>query len=221
MPGGAPAVEEGAGSFVVGRGGGSRCVGPARFPALAASVRAPEGCRGGRYRVAGPGGNPLCAPRSAACSRAPPSRPDPLCAPYLTRCVPLSPLAILPPGPDPLCAPVYHPPPPCFPVQTLSVPQCPGPDSFFAAVPPAPEPERVPRALPGDGGLCSGRGAAGWERRWRPRESPWGQSGLSGTRGEHTPTHAAVAWALPAAPGQLSFSQRSGRESLWLKTGVS
>lgn len=221
MPGGAPAAEEGAGSFAVGRGGVpavwgqrvSRHSPPPYGPLRAAG--------GGRYRVAGPRGNPLCAPRSAACPRAPPSRPDPLCAPYPTRCVPLSPLAILPPGPDPLCSPVYHPPPPCFPVPTLSVPQCPGPDPFSAAVPPAPGPERVPRALPGDGGLCSGRGAAGWERRWRPPESPWGQSGLSGTRGEHTPTHAAVGWALPAAPGQLSFSQRSGRESLWLKAGVS
>lgn len=114
MPGGAPAVEEGAGSFAVGRGGGSRCVGPARFPALAASVRAPEGCRGGRYRVAGPGGNPLCAPRSAACPRAPPSRPDPLCAPVPprhpapqvpTRSVPLCTTPLLP-GPDPLCSSV-------------------------------------------------------------------------------------------------------------------
>lgn len=213
MPGGAPAVEEGAGSFAVGRGG---------VPAVwgqRVSRHSPPPY--GPLRAAGGAGTGWRGRAATHCVLLDPLRAPVLPLPAPTRCVPLSPLAILPPGPDPLCSPVYHPPPPCFPVPTLSVPQCPGPDPFSAAVPPAPEPERVPRALPGDGGLCSGRGAAGWERRWRPPESPWGQSGLSGTRGEHTPTHAAVGWALPAAPGQLSFSQRSGRESLWLKAGVS
>lgn len=116
MPGGAPAVEEGAGSFAVGRGGVpavwgqrvSRHSPPPYGPLRAAG--------GGRYRVAGPGGNPLCAPRSAACPRAPPSRPDPLCAPVPPRhpaprsrpalfpCVP--PPTPLLPGPDPLCSSV-------------------------------------------------------------------------------------------------------------------
>lgn len=154
-------------------------MGPAPSPVLATSVRAPEAAgRGGAGTGDGAGRQPSVCP------------PDPLCAPVLplpapSRCGPLpltrgAPLytpAILPPQVPTRSVPpstaatrsVSRVPPWSRP--SLSVPPCPGADPF-----PVPrEPQRVPRALPGDGalcGACSGRGAAGWERRRRPGESP-------------------------------------------------
>lgn len=164
MPGGAPAVEEGAGSFAVGCGGLPLC-GASAFPGTRRLRTGPRGLPGGRYRVAGPGGSPLCAPpircvpacspfppRPAVCPLphplsapippghpAPPG-PDPLCAPL--------------PGPGPLCSPVYHPPP----LASRSRP------SLFPSVP---VPSRSVSLLR----RSAFRGSA---RRWRAVRSPLG-----------------------------------------------
>lgn len=133
--------------------GGSRCAGPARSPALAVSLRAPEAA-GGRYRVVGPGGGPAI-----------PLPPQPAVCPH--------------PGSLPaLCpAPSHHPP-----LLPGPDPPCPGAHPLSGARPAGTE---------GLCGACRGRGAAGLGARGPPAESPWGQPGLSGTRGERAAVRAA------------------------------
>lgn len=147
MPGGATAVGKVSRWGV----GGSLCAGPARSPALAASLRAREGCRG-QVQSGGAGWRPAVRPR------------DPLPSP--TRCVP--PPRVLASS-LPLSPATAHP---CSPVPTRSVPRCPGPDPFSGA-----RPAGRARGTEGLCGACCGRGAAGWERGGGPQNPRGGSPG--------------------------------------------
>lgn len=175
--------------------GGSLCMGPARSPALAASVRTPEGCRGAGTEWWGRAASHCVSFRPAVCPRAP--------LPSPARCVPLYP----PPGPDPLST--THP---CPPLPTRAVLPCPGPDPFSGA-----RPAGSARGMEGAvrslfGSRCGGLGAS---------RIPVGAARVKWDTGGTRSHSCCVGWALAAAPGQLCFSQRSGIESLWLKAGVS
>lgn len=154
MPGGAPAVEEGAGSFAVGCGGLPLC-GASAFPGTRRLRTDPRGLPGGQVQGGGAGRQPtVCPPIRCvpACSPFPPRPavcplPHPLCAPIPPGhpAPPRSRPALCPPPRSrPALFPCVPPPTPCFPVPTLSVPQRPGPEPFSVPAPP----ERVPRECP-------------------------------------------------------------------------
>lgn len=178
--------------------------------------------------MVGPGGSPVCVPPTRyvrPCSRFPPQAavgpyPSPAVPPY-------TPPPSCPPGPDPLCAPLHRRHPLCFPcpplVSTLSVCStvsrcrpvpCPCPPGAAARPAGIARGWSAVRSLLGS--WCGGLGAPAAPGRIPVRAArvKWDTGG--------TRSHSCcVGWALAAAPGQLSFSQRSGIERLWLKAGVS
>lgn len=177
VPGGAPAVEKLLEVSRWGVGGGVPLCGARAFP----GTRRPPGAAGGRYRVAGPVGSPLCVPPTRCVPPCSPSRPNPLCVP-----IPSS-LWV------PLCPPTLtHSVPPAS-IPTRVVPLYPSVPTL--CVPPVPT-RSVPRSRSASRGQCPGlrgraeparavlrrAGSAGGGRR-----IPGGQPGVSGTRADTLP----------------------------------